>query len=201
MTAFTPNDGLLPGFSDPGLESQRVFRAVLEAMTRPGTIVELPVHLAPPVPLDPATAAIALALMDYETPLWLDGATDTDAVSQYLRFHCGCPLTSEPAKAAFAIITDAAVMPPLSVFHPGSDEFPDQSTTMVIQVPTLTAGESCALRGPGIRDSVCLAAGGFPKGFNRWIAENHELFPRGIDLIFSCGRLIAGLPRSTRLEG
>lgn len=201
MTAIQTNDGLSPGFSEPVLDSQRVFRAVLEAMARPGTIVELPLHLAPPPPLDPATAAIALALMDYETPLWLDGAADTEAVGQYLRFHCGCPQTSEPAKAAFAIITDPAAMPPLSAFHVGSDEFPDQSTTVILQVPTLTAGDAWQLTGPGIRDSVRLAAGGFPKGFHRWILDNHELFPRGVDLVFTCGGLISALPRSTRLEG
>jgi alpha-D-ribose 1-methylphosphonate 5-triphosphate synthase subunit PhnH len=200
MTVFTTSDGLLPGFSDPALDSQRVFRAVLEALARPGTIVELPVHLAPPSPLDPATAAIALALVDYETPLWLDHATDTEAVAQYLRFHCGCPLTTDPGKAAFALVADAAAMPPLSAFNAGSDEFPDQSTTLIIQVPTLTAGEGWELTGPGIRDSVRLAASSFPKGFNCWIAENHDLFPRGVDLIFASGRLIAGLPRSTQLE-
>lgn len=201
MTAITTTDGLLPGFSDPVLDSQRVFRAVLEAMARPGTIVDLPLHLAAPTPLDPATAAVALALADYETAVWLDPVADSDAVAQYLRFHCGCPLTAETAAAAFAIVADPRSMPPLSAFNTGSDEFPDRSTTVILQLPTLTAGEAWGLKGPGIRDSARLSAAGFPPGFRRWVEDNHDLFPRGVDLIFTSGALLAALPRSTRLEG
>ncbi|CAA7616883.1 phosphonate C-P lyase system protein PhnH [Magnetospirillum sp. UT-4] len=200
MTAVHATDGLLPGFADPVLDSQRVFRAVLEATARPGTLVELPLHLEPPAPLDAATAAVMLALADYETPLWLDGTAATDAVAEYLRFHCGCPLVSDPAAAAFALIADASIMPPLAAFHAGSDEYPDRSTTLVIQVATLTAGEPVELSGPGIRDSARLAAGAFPPDFPRWVAANHELFPRGVDLVLASGRSLAALPRSTRLE-
>jgi len=75
-------DTLLAGFSDTTLDSQRAFRAALDALSRPGRIVTMP-DLLPdgaPVPLMPATAALALALFDYETPVWLDEAADTPAV-------------------------------------------------------------------------------------------------------------------------
>lgn len=201
MNAFTPTDGLLPGFSDPVIEAQRVFRAVLEAMARPGTIVDLPVALAPPAPLNPATAAVVLALADFETPLWLDAGAASEPVAQYLRFHCGCPLTTQSRDAAFALITAPRTMPPLTAFNAGSDEYPDCSTTLILQVPTLTNGEAWQLSGPGIRDSVRLAPGGFPSGFRHWIADNHAQFPRGVDLIFTSGTTLAALPRSTVLEG
>lgn len=200
MNAFASHDGLLPGFADPVLDSQRVFRAVLEAMARPGTIVELPVSLDAPAPLAPATAALALALADYETPLWLDEAAATDTVSEYVRFHCGCPLAARSDQAAFAIIADPAAMPPLDRFHPGSDEYPDRSTTLIIQVASLTGGQPWRLTGPGIRGNAALSAAGFPPEFRTWVQANHDLFPRGVDLVFTAGRLMAALPRSTRLE-
>lgn len=201
MTVIAATDGLLPGFADPVMDAQRVFRAVLEATARPGTIVDCPVAPPAPPPLDPATFAVALALLDFETPLWLDQAAASDATQRTLRFHCGCPLVAETERAAFAIVAAPRTMPPLSAFHAGSDELPDRSTTLIIQVASLTGGEAFSLAGPGIRDSAQLAATGFPPDFGRWVRDNHDLFPRGVDLIFTCGALLAALPRSTRLEG
>ena len=63
---------LVPGLADPAVDSQRVFRAVMWAMAKPGRMIEIGTRLAPPPPLTPATAAIVLALADFETPIWLD---------------------------------------------------------------------------------------------------------------------------------
>ncbi|MCW2239975.1 phosphonate C-P lyase system protein PhnH [Azospirillum canadense] len=198
---MTTADTLLPGLPDPVIDSQRVFRVVLDAMARPGTLVDLPLSLKVPAPLDPATAAVALALADVDTRLWLDGAVGADAVRAYLRFHCGCPLTEGPAAADFAIVVDPQAMPPLAAFNAGSDEFPDSSTTVIVQVPTLDGGEPWTFTGPGIRDRVRLAVAGLPPAFRGWVAENHAGFPRGVDLIFTSGTRLAALPRSARLEG
>jgi len=173
---------------------------VLDAMAHPGTIVDLALRLTPPPPLDVATAAVALALADFETPLWLDRAAGTPAVAGYLRFHCGCPLAEACDAAAFAIIADPDSMAPLATFHPGCDQFPDRSATLVIQLPALRGGDEWRLAGPGIPDSRTFAPAGLPPRFRSWVAANHQLFPRGIDLILTCGASLAALPRSTRLE-
>lgn len=201
MSLCRPTEGLLPGLPDPVLDSQSVFRAVLHAMSHPGSIVSVPVCLVPPPPLDPATAVTALTLTDYETPLWLDAAAATPPVSGYFRFHCGCPVTAGVEEAAFAIITNASAMPPLSVFPAGSDDFPDRSTTLIIQLPSLDQGDPWTLRGPGIADSTVFSPSGLPAAFPGWLTDNRTLFPRGIDLIFTSGASLAALPRSTRLEG
>jgi alpha-D-ribose 1-methylphosphonate 5-triphosphate synthase subunit PhnH len=38
-----------------------------------------------------------------------------------------------------------------------------------------------------------------PPGFAGRMAENRALFPRGLDIILTCGRRLAALPRSVHL--
>ena len=200
MSAILAADGLLPGLADPVLDSQRVFRAILDATSAPGTIHDLTLALTPPPPLNVATAALALALADYETPLWLDPTANVPAAAAYLRFHCGSPLAAACGDAAFAIVADPASMPQLADFPAGCDQYPDRSATLIIQVAALTGGADWLLRGPGIRDSRTFAPRGLPAPFRGWVRDNHQMFPRGVDLIFTCGSSLAALPRSTRLE-
>ena len=54
-----------------------------------------------PAPLDLATAAVLLTLVDNETPLWLDAAATP--ARDWLAFHCGAAIIAAPEKAAFAV--------------------------------------------------------------------------------------------------
>src|SRR5581483_9942590 len=101
---------VLPGFADAPRDAQRVFRLVLDAMARPGRVVEIGLAQAPEG-LSPAAAALLLTLADSDTPVWLDAASA--GAASWLRFHCGCPLTAEPAAARFAYCRDPARLPPL----------------------------------------------------------------------------------------
>lgn len=56
-----------------------------------------------------------------------------------------------------------------------------------------------ALSGPGIRDQLCLDVNGLPERFWAERRELAELFPRGLDVVFTAGDRIAALPRSTRI--
>ena len=98
---------MLPGLADPVLDSQRIFRSVLEAVAHPGRVVALAGPAETPEPLHRAAAAVCLALVDMETPLWLDAVARTAEVLDGLRFHCGCPIVEEPRSARFALIVDA----------------------------------------------------------------------------------------------
>ena len=94
---------LAAGFADPVHDAQRCFRTIMNAMARPGTLQAIETGgLKPPAPLTPVAAAIALTLVDYDTPVWLDGPfARSEAVKTFLRFHTGAPIVSEPVEAAF----------------------------------------------------------------------------------------------------
>jgi len=189
-----------PGLADPVFDAQRLFRVVLEALSRPATLHPLPLEVAPPRPLNPWVGAVALALCDLDTPVWLDPTLDDPAVRAWLRFHTGCPLVTDPGAAAFAFVGDTARLDDLAVFGIGTEEYPDRSTTVVAQVAALGRGaEGPRLTGPGIPDPIHLAAEGLPPGF--WTAwkDNAALYPQGIDLLLAAPDQLAGLPRSTRI--
>lgn len=192
-------DTLLAGFNDTTLDSQRAFRAALDALSRPGRIVTMP-DLLPggaPAPLMPATAALALALFDYETPVWLDEAADTPAVRDWLRFHCGCPLVSGKAQARFAIL--AGTLASLDGFDTGTDAYPDRSATLIWQMDSLSEGPPHRLSGPGIAQEETLKINSLHTGFELEWQKNAGLFPRGLDLFLVANNLLAGLPRTTRI--
>jgi alpha-D-ribose 1-methylphosphonate 5-triphosphate synthase subunit PhnH len=198
MTGLADFATLEPGFDDPVRGSQAAFRAVLDAMAHPGRIVALPGLLggAPPAPLGAAAAALALTLCDIDTPVWLDAAASSAA--GYLAFHCGAPLAASPAGARFAIIADVAALPPLDGFALGSDEYPERSATLVVEVADLTCERGVVLHGPGIHGEARLGVTGLRARFWQERAALAELFPRGIDVVFTCGLRLAALPRSTR---
>jgi alpha-D-ribose 1-methylphosphonate 5-triphosphate synthase subunit PhnH len=194
--SLEPSD-LVSGFADPVDDAQRVFRGVLDAMANPGRIVTLPVAALGPVPgrLGRAAYAFGLALADFETPVWLDRAAQSAAAT--LRFHVNCPIADAPAEAAFALIGDPALMPEFDRFALGTDAYPDRSTTLVIEVAELEGGPAIILTGPGIETTRELRVAGLPERFWAARAELAELFPRGIDVVFTSGDRLAAVPRTT----
>ena len=197
-------DTLLAGFNDTTLDSQRAFRAALDALSRPGRVITMP-DLLPdgaPAPLMPATAALALALFDYETPVWLDETADKPAVRDWLRFHCGCPLVADRAQARFALLAGApGTMVGLDT---GTDAYPDRSATLIWQVDSLSEGSAYRLAGPGIAGEESLKTNSLYAGFDLDWQKNAKLFPRGLDLFLVAGDRLTGLPRTVtikRVEG
>ena len=188
------------GLADPVHDAQRVFRHLLAAFAYPGRIEPLSALDAAPVPLAPSAAAICLALLDHDTPLWLDRAADVPAVRDLLRFQCGCPKVARAADSRFAVVADAAGMPPLADFALGDAAYPERSTTVILQVAALRAAGPLRLRGPGIKDRTALGIDGLPARFWTEWAANGELFPRGVDVVLAAPREIAALPRTVTVE-
>ena len=180
-----------PGCADPVLDAQASFRAVLEAMSRPGTVQQISAPPEPPPGLSPAAAAVLLTLVDPTTPLRRGAGAEASA---WLRFHCGCPLVRDCA----AFVLDPAAS--LLELEAGTDEEPDRSATLILDVTGLVPGSGWRLTGPGIRDAHRLGVSGAPAGFVADWALNRARFPRGVDVILCAGTRIAALPRSVSIE-
>ncbi len=183
-----------PGFANPVLDSQTCFRAVLDAMARPGTTHRVAAPANPPPPLGRAMAAAVLTLVDQDTPVWLDD--DAGRARDWISFHCGAP-PAPLEQAAFAL----ALRPvPMQRLHAGSDDAPETGATLILQLASIGAGQLFRLSGPGIETAAAFRAEGLPAGFAARWADNRALFPRGVDLVLCAGDCIAAFPRTLQIE-
>jgi alpha-D-ribose 1-methylphosphonate 5-triphosphate synthase subunit PhnH len=182
-----------PGFLDPVTEAQACFRSVLSAMSCPGRIVAMSHSIAAP-PLDPATAAVLLTLVDADVTLWLDEALSPSW--NWLAFHAGVVRAPRLGQAAFLCVT---ALPPLDDVFAGTDAAPETAATIILQVPALVDGARLTLYGPGLDVPAVIAPQGLPADFVAQWEANHRLFPRGVDLLLCAGGASLALPRTLRI--
>ncbi|WP_431300179.1 phosphonate C-P lyase system protein PhnH [Tabrizicola sp. BL-A-41-H6] len=182
---------LTGGFSATPQQSAQAFRAILEALARPGTIHPV-AGASPPSPLSVAAGVALLTLADATTPLHLAGAADCAEVCDWIAFHIGAPLVAA-GDADFALGTWEALQP-ITRYRIGTPDYPDRSATLIVEVDRLTTHGAC-LTGPGIETVSWLS---LPE--TAAFRANRALFPLGFDCLFTCGARLAGLPRSTRVE-
>ncbi|MFD2206538.1 phosphonate C-P lyase system protein PhnH [Kiloniella antarctica] len=190
----------LSGLQHPVFDSTAIFKAVLEAMSRPGEISNLPVSCPNPGKLNPTITAILLTLADMDTPVWLSPEMDTPEARTYLQFYTGCPIVEDPKDCLFAIVDGRIDPPSLSKLPLGSTENPDRSATILMSVSHLDTGTELTLRGPGIKNTNSFKPTPVNKEFWNWSQTNRTYFPRGIDVIFAAPSTMAALPRTTELE-
>jgi alpha-D-ribose 1-methylphosphonate 5-triphosphate synthase subunit PhnH len=218
----------LGGPLDSVRDTQAVFRAALDALSRPGRVSRLPVA-AQDTPGNPWAAALLLTLLDHETTLWVAPPLVVAGVDAYLRQRSGAgqaPLEAAgfalaevgPAPAAVATLDLGELIARL---RRGTLAYPDEGATLVLSVPAL-AGEGAGheggvdgqdrkdeegpvliLSGPGVPggEARTLRVPGLPPTFAAARAGAVRDYPAGIDLFLvdGDGRL-AGLPRSTHVE-
>jgi alpha-D-ribose 1-methylphosphonate 5-triphosphate synthase subunit PhnH len=190
---------VMPAFRDPARQSQAAFRTIMDAMARPGRISRLAAGFEAPAPLSTTAAVILLTLADFETSIWLDETlSGAPEVAAFLRFHTGASIVSAPEQAGFAVLADSANAPPLAAFAQGLPDYPDRSTTLILQVQGL-ARNGWTFAGPGIESTVAFSASPVPDDFTAQLAGNRARYPLGVDLIFAAPGEIAALPRSARL--
>lgn len=191
MIHSAQSDALDGGFTDAPVQSAQAFRAILEAMARPGSLHTV-AGAQPPAPVSVAAGVALLTLTDGTTPLHLAGAADCQAMRDWVAFHIGAPLVGA-AEAAFALGRWEALQP-ISRFRIGLPDYPDRSATLIVEVDGLTA-DGAHLTGPGIETQAHLNLPDIAA-----FRANAAQFPLGVDCLFTHGDRLAGLPRSTKVE-
>ena len=188
------------GFADKVSSAQTTFRAVMDATARPGSVHRITSTAGTPRGMMHGAAAIALTLFDHDTPLWLDPhMSESPEVAKWLKFHTSAPIVTDASICSFALIGDAGALPALDRFSFGTNEYPDRSTTLILQVDSLREGPAFELRGPGIERAAILRASIAPQDLFARLAINASLFPRGIDVVLVADDTIVAIPRTTRL--
>jgi alpha-D-ribose 1-methylphosphonate 5-triphosphate synthase subunit PhnH len=193
-------DVLAGGLADPVFEAQAIFRKVLETFARPGTVAAIADAVRAPPLLHPPAAAFLAALADEGTPVYFDG-DETSAAAAWVGFHTGAPVADLPEAAQFAVVTDPGRLLPFEAFAQGSQEYPDRSTTILLQVDDFSGGAALRLEGPGIDGIAEIGPRPLPEDFVTRMARNRSLFPRGVDIVLVSPSAILALPRSVRVRG
>lgn len=188
------------GFKNPVFDAQKTFDTVMNAMARPGTVKSLAPMASAPCPVFKTSAAIMMTLCDNDTPVWLERAlASRNDLANWLAFHTGAPTVVDHSDAQFAYTSNFDSLPDLASFAQGSQEYPDRSTTLIVQVDTLATEHNLILTGPGIQSQSSVSIGDIPTTFlNQW-QLNTQRFPRGVDIIFASPTSVMCLPRTTKI--
>lgn len=185
-----------PITSMPAAVAQRVFRAALEAMSRPGTIHQLPSVEA--LAGRSAAAGPILALADLMAPVAGMGTAASDVVAEIGRVT-GAPVVELPAaRLVLSLESDPDAIGELAT----GDAFAPQNGALVCQlVDAVGDGEPWLLTGPGVDGSIELRVAGLDPRFLEARARKVADFPAGIDVLLIDARgAIAALPRTTKVE-
>ena len=207
MTTMQLSD-LGAGFSDIALGSQSVFRSALEALSYPGRSVPLDVTFEAPKAAQASSSGLLLALLEPGARLWLSPSlVNTDAAT-WIVFHTDCKITPHQHEADFAWIKNWDELLSLENFALGTDEYPDHSTTCVIDIAALSASaattSSLTLTGPGIANTSTIEQlFTTPDQAQAFVGQwelNQASFPRGVDIFFATSTGLIGLPSTTRIQ-
>lgn len=170
---------------------QRLFRRLLEATARPGTITDLAGELDG----TPAWVGVLSVFVDRAVTLADPDGLLTPRERAFLRAR-----TAAPERASWLLLDARRPVP--SGFTPelGTLEEPEQGATLVLRVEELGRGQELVLEGPGIDGRRVVALAGLGPG---WLAARAgwcAWFPRGVDLVLADRERALVLPRTTRIR-
>jgi alpha-D-ribose 1-methylphosphonate 5-triphosphate synthase subunit PhnH len=190
------------------IREQSHFRALLNAMARPGTICELTdTEIDHPAALDAAAVAVALALLDADVTYSCSHlGEDAD---RFIARRTSAK--SVPAVDANFIFVDAASPTAIARIEnadSGSALEPEASATIIAAVHDLSqtahAGtKAIRLTGPGIESESVVYVSGPVEAFVNAVAAKNATFPFGVDVLMTCapaGRpaRVVAIPRTAR---
>jgi alpha-D-ribose 1-methylphosphonate 5-triphosphate synthase subunit PhnH len=204
MTVTDTVPGIDIGAALSPAASQRVFRAVLDALARPGLPARLPAPLLPTgAPALPAALLPALALADLGTGIHVM-AEDADRARHWaaaLRTATSAP--EVPLERARLV---AAVRPvtgdEVRRLNRSDPTAPEDGALLAVAVAGLTGGpHRWCLTGPGVPGRRAIAPAGLAGDFLAGRTAAVAGYPGGVDVLLVApeGGLL-GLPRTTTIE-
>lgn len=195
---------------DPVYETSACFRALVEAMSRPGTVAQ--------APIEPADHAVLATLADHEVSLSTPDETIRTALANENRLT-----EAEPERAAIVHAPDPAECP-VRDLERGTLKEPSDGATVIYRVTDLledsarpsganragdTNGPADAngtgdtileLSGPGVPERRTLAVRGWSRSGVNALADAQSSHPCGVDAVLTTDRKIAAIPRSVDVE-
>ena len=183
--------------------TQKAFRAVMDAMARPGALRELPAMYLPTLD-NPFLESITVMLLDSRTRFSVEGPSSV-AMQDAISARCyAVPASLE--EADFALITaeadTAAATQALLSLKGGSALSPELGATAIITCRSLTDGDTqVKVSGPGVESEHRFTLAGQDSWWIEARAARGDGVPVGIDLLLvdEQGKVVA-LPRTAVIE-
>lgn len=182
---------------------QKIYREVLDSMSKPGTINNIheilsKVEVYSDIPRE--LMGMAYLLLNAESSFYIDGREK----ARYIKLHTyGKPV---PRNLADFILLDEAsegedgVVQAVKEAKRGELQDPHLGATFIVKVESLDEGKGFKISGPGIKGNDEVKLGGLGQAFIEARREANCEYPMGVDfiLIDNKGRVVA-LPRTTEI--
>lgn len=188
---------------DPVFDCQKVFKALMNALARPGKIVSIAENVKkidqPNAPL----VAAGLTLLDNWKKFFVYEAPELEETLHQMTYGIPC----EIHQADYIFLPTGKV--PLEICHKilsqakiGTLPQPHESATIFLGLDSLEGGEEGTLTGPGIDGTISIS---LPEEGWMWIKELRRMnfeFPCGVELYFLTPRGdLMGIPRKVKIGG
>jgi alpha-D-ribose 1-methylphosphonate 5-triphosphate synthase subunit PhnH len=183
---------------------QKVFRRVLQAMSRPGRIYSV----AAQHPVSDRWSSLILVLqtiLDHEVSFCVVG-NGTGRELERMIFDRTKSRTADIASADYIIVPGGNSQGEVLKAKRGTLEYPDLSATVIYYLPSLLLREErkplFAFAGPGIQEQILTAPlKGLESSELACLKEINSEYPLGVDALFiDQGARVMALPRSTAIE-
>ena len=195
---------------DEVFDSQATFRALLDSMSRPGKICQIPLrsYEAPPQGFCPPALSILKTLCDHRVSFSLGAAHEKPEWIRYLEVNLATPF-QPVVNADFVLFDGESFSDDFARLRRGSLEFPESSATALLSVTRLLgeaaqgAGPICTLflAGPGVKGRVRVSVAGFDPAYATERERTNRLYPLGVDIfLFDAEGRVAGIPRTSTVE-
>ncbi len=188
------------------LESQAIFRVMLDTASQPGLILDLPRRIVDRIP---SSLALLVVLADVETRVHVVD-TPTSVWAEAVTSATGARPAHVNEADLIAVPADARdqFTSIFTLAHPGTAFSPESAARLMIGVHDIrshgasaSVGVQLLVRGPGVDGERVLCIDGLTEAdVAAWCTTNSR-FPAGIDVWFTTddGRIVA-IPRSSRLD-